>query len=275
MKIYAAGIALEGESVSGIGTCIAVPQYDIVFDVGICPKSAAHCRNVLITHSHIDHIGSAHIHAALRSLNSMSPTRFFVPPSVVEKFTRMMKMWAEIQHDEEIPCEIIPLACGEEYMLKKGVYIRPFATDHRIDSQGYCIVEKRNKLRSEFAGMPVSEIARARKSGDVTESVDFLQIVYTGDTRASIWDSNKEISSARVIITESTYICNEKIVKDAHKWGHTHINEIIDVLKRGVISNAETEALVITHFSSRYTSAEIDRWISNINNAVAVNVLSL
>ena len=54
-----AGLEVGGISVGGIETCIEVPAYKLAFDIGRCPPSAASARQVLFTHSHIDHVNAA------------------------------------------------------------------------------------------------------------------------------------------------------------------------------------------------------------------------
>lgn len=260
------GVRIEGESVSGLGTCIVIPSLDLVFDIGICTPAAIQCRNVLISHSHIDHLAAAVQHAASRALHSMTPTRFFVPVVVAEKLKELFVLWAKLQSDEVTPCEIIPLAVGETLALNKTLFIRPFKTDHRIPSQGYSIIERRNKLRAEFAALSGQEIAKLRQQQgvDVTEVTEVVQVVYTGDTRATIWDTIPEILEARVIITEATFIGTEMTPEKASLRGHTHLSEIGERAERF----AAVHALVLTHFSNRHSPKEIEQAASELPEAI-------
>ena len=158
-RIQAGNLTIEGESVSGIATCIAVAELDVLLDIGFCPTFAPQYRDVLITHAHIDHLGAAANHACTRAMKSLTPTRFFVPPSVVDGLKELLALWERLQSQTGTPCEIIPLAPGESFELRRGVFVKAFKTDHRIDSQGYMVIERRNKLRAEFAVLSGIEIA--------------------------------------------------------------------------------------------------------------------
>ena len=253
MKTIQAGqFKIEGESVSGLGTCIAIPQLDIVFDIGYCPPLAAiQCQTVLITHAHIDHMGSAHLHAASRALKAMSPTKFIVPASIAEGLKELLELWAKLQHQIVSPHEIIPMVPGEVYELRKGVFVTPFKTNHRIDSQGYRVFERRSKLRPEFKHLSGPEIAELRKNQgvDITEVTEATLVVYTGDTRPSIWDTIPEILNAEVVITEATYLDETKVPANADQWGHTHLDDLVARAEKF----ANVKHLVLTHFSAQYT----------------------
>ena len=50
---------VQGISVAGEQTVIQIPELDVCFDMGECPRSALPAKFVAISHGHMDHIGGA------------------------------------------------------------------------------------------------------------------------------------------------------------------------------------------------------------------------
>lgn len=266
--IVASGIKINGDSVSGISTCISLPQFDMVLDIGECPSHAVENQVVLITHAHADHMGAAHQHAAQRALRSFTPTIFVVPPTVAPQLAKVIDLWDEIQEGIKTPCTIVPLAPGQEFKHGKYVVVA-FDTHHRLPSQGYHLIERREKLDPQYEGQ---DIAALRRSGvKVTNTTDIGMVTYTGDTKASVWYSSPQFAKAKVVITEATYIDDSKTVDHAHAWGHTHINEIYELAP---VFN-DTESLVLTHFSARYNDKHVTSAINNLQEVVSFKVRTL
>lgn len=267
-----AGLEIEGTSVSGIGTCITLPQMGIVLDIGVCPMSATRHPTVLVTHGHVDHLGAAIQHAAVRDLMAMPKSHFIVPEAVKAPLERMFEAWAELQH-EITPCQITVASPGEDVILGKNLIVRPFATDHVIPSQGYRIIERRQKLKPEYAHITGPEIGSLRKEGvTVMDTVEFLKVVYTGDTRPTVWDQpeHEDLQTAQVVITEATYLTDDASPEKAHQRGHTHI---LDHIARA--HRFRQEAVVFTHFSARHDRHQIDQAMAGLPDKLRSRVTAL
>lgn len=263
------GLQIVGESVSGVGTCITLPSLDIAFDIGICPRWALSCRNVLISHGHVDHLGAAVQHAATRDLFGSPKTRFVCSSDVAPGLRALFATWALLQK-EELPYEVVVVEPGDELRIGK-LLVRPFATDHVIPSQGYRVVEQRPKLKPEFVGKPGDEIGRLRKSGvEVTDTTDVLKVVYTGDTRPTVWDTVGGLGGAEVVITEATYVADDMTPEQAVERGHTHLSKLVERAERFT-----TGDLVLTHFSARYKQADVEQAIGSLPEGFRQRVLSL
>ena len=48
---------VQGTSVAGEATCVQVPELDICFDMGSCPRAMLASKYVALSHGHMDHIG--------------------------------------------------------------------------------------------------------------------------------------------------------------------------------------------------------------------------
>lgn len=246
-----------GESVSGVGTCLWMPEFGVVFDMGICPTEAQRIRTVLITHGHVDHMAGIIQHAFTRNMMGMKPSRFIVPPHLVEPIHAMFALWEPLQHGG-FKCDVRALAPGEEMSLGKGLSVKAFVTDHTVEAQGYAIFRKKRKLKPEFKDLPGKEIGRLRQEEgvEVTDEVKTLEVVYTGDTRISTLDrlgADGELLSARIFITEATFLTDEHSVGFANDRGHTHLFQLAERAQKF----ENVGSLVLTHFSARYRQKDL------------------
>lgn len=254
MKI--AGIEIVGESVSGIGTSISLPELGITLDCGVITPASMKCQHVLITHGHLDHIHCIDRHAYLRAMTG-SPDKsiFYVPSHLKAAVEAKFEAMARCQSRTDMPeFEIRVIDPGQTMEIRKGLAIRPFKTVHRVKSQGYVVLDVRQKLKAEFSHLSGQEIGALRKSGtEVTERVEFPLVAFTGDTEARVFDQPQaaEALKAKVLITECTFMGDFPLEK-ARKRGHVHMDELAE--RADLFQN---EAVLMAHFSQRYTNAEV------------------
>ncbi len=256
MKI--AGLSIVGESVSGIGTSLSLPELNITLDCGVITPASMKCQHVLITHGHLDHFHCIDRHAYLRAMcGSPDKSIFYVPPSLEEAVYAKFKATGLAQHRTDMPdFEVRVVAPGDCVQIRKGLVIRPFKTFHRIPSQGYVVLDVRQKLKAEFQGMPGQEIGKLRQSGTVvTDRVEVPLVAFTGDTKASVFDRPEAADAlkAKVLITECTFLGDEQIPAFARKRGHIHLDELAEREARF----EDNEAVLLAHFSQRYNNADV------------------
>jgi len=251
------GIRIEGRSVSGYATTVALPEYDVAFDCGMAVHDTVQCQMVAITHGHMDHFGEVARHAYIRGMAGMSPSIFHIPASLKGRVEQVMKYWADVQEARMAPF-CVKVVGEEPVKIGKDRFLRSFKTDHRIKSQGYVLVEQRKRLKPEYAGTPGRELGRMRREGiDFEEVFEVPLVAFTGDTRATLYDRVE--FKAKVLIAECTFL-EDVSVDEARKKGHTHISELAAKADRfeGV------EALVLCHFSKRYSNTEILAALDNL-----------
>jgi len=239
---------LKGKSVSGLGTCLTAPSLKLVLDIGVCTPEALKCRDVLVTHAHVDHMAGAVQHAATRDLLGSKPSRFFAYRPVAEALVKVLELWRTLQG--EFKYEVVPMDFGEEYPLRRGMTVAVFETFHRVVSAGFVVYESRSKLKAEFKGVEGAEIGRLRKSGvEVTDTVKTPVLAYTGDTKVEAL-ADPLLKGVKVLVTECTYLIDVE-VEFARKRGHIHVTEFNKV-------ELDCEALVLTHFSARYSLSDVE-----------------
>ena len=72
---------------------------------------------------------------------------------------------------------------GSEVPLKGGHLVRPFQTVHAVESQGYLIYHRKNKLKEEFRGANKGEIMAAKKQGIAITDIVEVRSSYLVEVR--------------------------------------------------------------------------------------------
>ncbi|WCJ37432.1 tRNase Z TRZ2 chloroplastic [Euphorbia peplus] len=266
------GYSIEGLSIGGHETCLIIPDFKCAFDIGRCPPRAIQQNFLFITHAHLDHIGGLPMYVASRGLYNLKPPTVFVPPCIkddVEKLLDIHRTMGQVDLD----IDLVALDVGETYELRNDVVVRPFRTHHVIHSQGYVIYSIRKKLKKQYVHLKGKQIEKLKKSGvEITDTILSPEVAFTGDTTAEYMldPRNADALRAKILITEATFLDEAMSVEHARKHGHTHLNEIIE--------NAEwirNKAVLLTHFSSRYSIEDIRKAVMKLQSKVSAKVVPL
>ena len=122
-------------------------------------------------------------------------------------------------------------------------------------SVGYVVWDRRRKLKQEHIGLSGEEIRDIRLGGaDGTEEIRKPLVCYVGDTAPIGLDNYEPVYKSKILITELTFFRPEHRREKIHKFGHTHIDDIIERAEK-----FENELIIVTHFSTRYHEREIRR----------------
>jgi ribonuclease Z len=247
-----AGIEVRAVSVGGVETCIELPQLKLAFDIGRCPPSAVARPTVLFTHAHMDHMGGVAYHAATRALYGMAPPTYVVPHENAAAFEELFAVWRRLDRSE-LAYQMVALGPGEEHALPNGLIARPFRSPHRVPCQGYALVRRKRKLRPELAALSSAEVhALVREGGEPTQLVESIEVAFTGDTLIEVVEREAAVRRARLLIMEVTFVDERVGVEECRAKGHVHLDELAE--RADLFQN---EALLLTHFSARYTASQI------------------
>lgn len=253
-----AGHHVEAVSIGGIETCIEFPELDLCFDIGRCPHSAVQRKRVLLTHTHMDHAGGLAYHAATRDLYKLARPTWYVPHENAADVRALQEVWRRLDKSN-IPAEVVGCSPGDRLDLGRGWTAAPFRSPHRVFCQGYALSKAKTRLRSDLTGKSQDEIRQLRAKGqNVSESTETTEIAFTGDTLPEVIDSSEAVRTARLLIIECTFLDGKVPVAKARSSGHIHLDEWLD--RQDLFQN---EAILLTHFSARYSSAEIVRILDN------------
>ncbi len=255
------GIEILGRSVSGYATAIALPKYGLVFDCGMAVHDAVQAEHVLITHGHLDHFGGVARHAYIRGMTGMADSQFLVPPWLVDRVHQVMEFWSDVQEARKAPYGVTAVLPDKRVSIGNKCFVRCFPTHHRVNSQGYVLVEDRKRLAAKYKGTPGRELGKLSRQGiDVNERFEYPLVAFTGDTRATVFDDDILALKAQVLIAECTFLKDDVSVKEAQRRGHTHIDELAERADRF----ANVKALVLCHFSKRYGNRDIEAAIAKL-----------
>lgn len=249
------GHAFRGRSVGGEETALGFPGVGggLCFDIGYSPMSATSIGNVFLSHGHADHSGGLARHAVRRHGRKLEPANYYVPDFLV---SGVHVLFAAMQLMECSPRSgnIIPVSLDSKIQLTKDRYVTPFEAHHRIPCFGYVVWESRKKLRADLKGASPETIkAKSRAGENINEIVEIADIAYCGDTKIDVLRVQPNVRKARLLLLECTMLDDSVSVEDTRKAGHIHLDEIINEPELF----DETECLMLTHFSVRYSSDEI------------------
>lgn len=246
------GYTIEGYSRAAVQSYWRIPELKLGFDMGGTPWSFMGTQTYFITHAHLDHMAALPAYVARRRMMKMEPPKIFVPEEVHEATDRMLKAWQKLDRGRMI-CELVPAKAGVEYELSREHVVTAFPTKHTVPSLGYIVWERRRKLKPEYQGLTGDEIRDIRKSGiEVSGEVRIPLVCYCGDTAPAGLDADPAIFEAKILITELTFFRPEHRKEKIHKFGHTHLD---DILERAELF--KNELVILGHFSTRYMDNQI------------------
>ncbi len=256
--LYLPPYRLQGISVAGEQSAVHVPEMDLCFDIGLCPRVALSSRYVALTHGHMDHVAGISYYFSQRHFQGMGTGIVCCPKPLADPIHKLMNAWVAIEN-QRTPYELVAMDEDDEVEIKPKLFLRAFTTAHTVPSLGYVVVEKRTKLKPELVGMPQEQIvALKRKGEEVTYSFDVPQIVYTGDTMWSSAFDREDVLNAKILVTECTFM-EQDHRRRASVGRHLHLNDIVKLL-----SKTKAEAVVLTHLSRRTHIGEARKQIDAV-----------
>jgi ribonuclease Z len=147
--------------------------------------------------------------------------------------------------DVAFPVAWVPIAQGEEHPLGANRAVQAFDVDHVSSDRalGYRVIERRRRLRPEFASLPASEIetlAKQGRRGEMTEVHTHLLFVHSGDAMpiAPAW-----AQGADLLVHDATFLDGA----DRREPIHATTEEALDVARASGVAD-----LVLYHLSVRY-----------------------
>ena len=243
--LYCPPYRVQGVSIAGEATTIQIPELDTCFDMGAPLRCALASKYIALSHGHMDHVGGLAYYASQRVFQGMGKGTFVVDKRIADDVHQMMRGFNALER-QQTEYELIEIDDGGEVEIKNSIFLRGFATEHTAPSFGWAIVEKRSKLKPEYAELPQEKLRELKDRGEeITRILEIPLIAYTGDTLPGPWLLRDEMRKAQVVISECTFF--EPDHKGRAKIGqHMHIDDIAEWLRV-----LECESLILTHISRR------------------------
>jgi len=240
-----------GYSVAGEETVVAMPQLDVCFDVGKAPDQIIHINHILLTHGHMDHAGGIAYYLSQRNFSGQSPGTILAPQNLLGPIGKIIDAW-EYLDGSKIPANLVGVKPGDEYQIKPNLFARVFPTKHSKGSVGYSVIEKRKKLKTEYAGLTGPQIVELKKQGiEIDYPLEVAIVSYIGDTQYVDFSQLKYIVESKILIVECTFYEGEHAGR-AEAGKHMHINEFAMLLEK-----LQNEHIIIAHTTQRTPMREI------------------
>lgn len=243
--LYLPPYRVQGISVAGEQTVIQVPELDVCFDMGCCPRSALASPYVALSHAHMDHLGALPYWFSQRFFQKIGTGTCVCHPKVAEPLKAMMQGWIDLEL-QRTPHHVISLEPDAEIEVKNNLFLRGIATSHTSPSLGFVLIERRSKLKEEFIGLPQDRLREIKMRGvEITRTVDIPLVAYTGDTEPGPFLFRDEFAEAKIVITECTFFESEH--RGRAKIGkHIHVHDLT-----GLLATWKAEHVVVVHVSRR------------------------
>ena len=236
---------VQGVSIAGEESMVQIPELDVAFDIGRCPRTALTAKYVALSHGHMDHAAGLAYYFSQRNFQGMGTGTVVVHPHLEQPIHNLMRAWIDIEA-QRTPYEVIALEPDAEIEIKNNIFLRAFATVHTVPSLGYVVLERRTKLKPELVGLPQERLMQMKEAGEaITIMREVPLVCYTGDTMWGPHFERPDVLGAKILITECTFL------EPGHRsragiGKHLHLDDIVRLL--GV---SKAEALVLTHLSRR------------------------
>ena len=180
--LYVPPYRVQGISVAGEQTVVQIPELDVSFDIGMCPRIALSSPYVALSHGHMDHVGGLPYYFSQRMFQKMGVGKCVCHPALAEPIDAMMRSWVALE-GQQTPYEIIPLEPDQQIEVKNNIYLRAIEVSHAAGSLAYALVEHRSKLRQEYLDLPQERLRQLKNEGvEITRSLEIPLVAYTGDT---------------------------------------------------------------------------------------------
>lgn len=246
------GLTIEGYSRAAVQSYWRIQELKLGFDLGGSPWSFTGTQSIFVTHSHLDHLAAIPVFVARRRMMKMEPPTIYLPEESVENVQRLLHVWQRLDRGR-MAVELVAMHAGKEIELSREHVVTAFATRHTVPSLGYVVWERRKKLKAQYQGLTGDQIRDIRLAGnEVAEEVRMPLVCYVGDSAPAGLDAYPPLYESQILITEMTFFRPEHRKEKIHKFGHTHLDDIVERADR-----FHNELIILAHFSTRYHERQV------------------
>ncbi len=251
------GLTIEGYSRAAVQTYWRVPELKLGFDLGVQPWHFMATPNWFLSHTHLDHVAALPVYVARRRMMKMEPPTIYVPAGSVEPIQQLLRAFQKLDRGR-MPANLIGVEPGQEVELSRELVVSCFATKHTLPSLGFLVWERRKKLKPEYQHLVGEQIRDLRLSGvEVAAEIRIPKVAYMGDTAPAGLDGFPAVYDAEVLIMEMTFVAQGERPERIHKYGHTHLDDIVARADR-----FHNELIIASHYSTRLHSDLIQKIVA-------------
>jgi len=248
-------LEILGYSVAGEETAIALPQLDVCFDVGKAPDQIIPINHVLLTHGHMDHAAGFAYYLSQRNFCGLPAGTILAPANLIKPMQEIVNAWGRLDGNR-IPAKLVGVKPGDEYQIKPNLFARAFPTKHTAGSVGFTVLEKRKKLKSEYAGLTGPQLVELKKQGiQIDNPLEVPIVTYFGDTQYVDFAQLDYVVKSKILVAECTFYEDEHVSR-ANAGRHMHVDEFASLVER-----LENEHIIISHLTQRTPMREVRKML--------------
>lgn len=250
-------LTIEGYSRAAVQTYWRIPELKLGFDLGAQPWSFMGTESWFITHGHLDHIVALPVYVARRRMMKMTPPVIYMPTETIEPVQKILRQCTRLDRGR-LPCDLRPVEPGDEIELSRELVVTASATTHTVPSLGFIVWDRRRKLKPEFQSLSGDQIRDLRMAGtEVTAESRRPLVAYLGDSAPPGLDATPAMYEAKILICEMTFVAPNHRKEKIHKFGHMHMDDLIDRRDR-----FQNELIIAGHLSTRYHANTVRNLVS-------------
>jgi len=175
----------------------------------------------------------------------LPPGRVIVHRCLAQPIQKLMDIWSDIE-GHPAAGQVHGVEHLEDVEIRRGLLIRPFTVNHSRSSLGYSLIERRHKLKAEFAGKPGPQLAALKRDGvQIEDHVEVVLLTCTGDTAIGRFLELDFVRRSQALLVECTFYEADHVSR-ARDGRHLHVDDLPKVL------SAVPEAqIMLTHVTHR------------------------
>lgn len=255
-------LTITGYSTALFSTWYFIEELGLLFDAGDGVAANLLQKSRKIEHIFLSHADRDHVTGLLRlnELNARPGLPHLYFPKDARSFAAL-ETFAK-QFDTRVGQTVWQgVGDGEVVAVQKDLFVQGHrnshvvrALPHEMKSLSYQVYQTKRKLKPELLGLPqeqlmqrIGEVGREKLTDEVRTNL----LAYSGDTPT---DQLVRWDRAGILIHEATFLTRvEASTLDMNRNQHSTLEDVLQLA-----ADLTLDALILGHFSSRYSADEID-----------------
>jgi ribonuclease Z len=206
----------------------------------------------------MDHAAGIAYYLSHRNFCGQSPGTILAPENLLGPMKDIIDAWGRLDGNK-VPGNLVGVKAGDEYQIKPNLFARVFPTKHSRGSVGYTVIEKRKKIKPEYARLTGPQIVELKNQRiQIDYPLEIPIVTYFGDTQYVDFSQLKYIADSKILIAECTFYEVDHSGR-AEAGRHMHIKEFAELMEK-----LNNEHIIITHTTQRTPMRDVRRILKEV-----------